>query len=199
MIKEPSDALPDEAQALGQVTEVFGEERSDPLKQSPSFWCLLDLSQGRFRVACTGGSFQRIRSMAEDGRESVICNRSDGYGLSRLREAGVDVMILSSEINPVVDMRAKKLQCPCRSGLANKVEALREEMAKHGVSTEHTAFVGNDINDSECLRAVGFPVVVSDAFDEVKALARLVLRKRGGDAAVREFCDLVLNAREGDS
>ena len=60
---------------------------------------------------------------------------------------------------------------------------------------EDTAFVGNDINDAECLRAVGVPVVPADAWPEVKPLAHWVLSRAGGNGCVREFCDAVWEAQ----
>lgn len=129
--------------------------------------------------------------ITEDGTESVRCCRSDGYGLARLRELGVAAVILSSEKNPAVVHRAKKLQVACRHGVEDKLAALREWARDEGLSLDTLAFLGNDINDAACLRAVGLPVVVSDAWPEVKPLAALTLQRKGGEGAVREFCDLV--------
>jgi len=134
--------------------------------------------------------------VSQKGSESVRCCRSDGLGLRRLREMGVDSAILSTETNPVVNIRAAKLKIACRPGLENKWAALEEERILRGLSWEQVAFVGNDINDAECLQAVGLPVVVADAFDEVRSLARLVLKRKGGDGAVREFCDLLWDLKK---
>lgn len=132
--------------------------------------------------------------VSQDGVESVRCCRSDGLGLRRLNQAGVSCMILSTETNPVVTVRATKLKIPCRQGLEDKLATLNEERAKRGLDWEQIAYLGNDINDSECLRAVGLPVVVADAFDEVKPLAKMILASKGGEGAVREFCDMVWRA-----
>ena len=131
----------------------------------------------------------------ERGEESVRCCRADGFGLVRLREVGVDAVILSTERVQIAMARAQKLEVPCRHGLADKLEALREEAERRGVSLGETAYVGNDINDAECLRAVGVPVVPADAWPEVKPLARWVLSRAGGTGCVREFCDAVWEAQ----
>jgi YrbI family 3-deoxy-D-manno-octulosonate 8-phosphate phosphatase len=131
----------------------------------------------------------------ERGEESVRCCRADGFGLERLREVGVEAVILSTEKVQVAAARAEKLQVPCRQGLGNKLEALREEAERLGVELADTAFVGNDINDAECLGAVGLPVVPADAWPEVAGLARWTLQRRGGEGCVREFCDAVWAAR----
>lgn len=136
--------------------------------------------------------------VSQDGSESVMCCRSDGLGLRRLRAVGVDVVILSTEPNPVVAARARKLGVPCLHGQEDKLLCLRRAAARRRVDLSATAYVGNDINDADCLRAVGMPVVVADAFAEVRPLARLVLTREGGAGAVREFCDRVWAAkREG--
>ena len=131
----------------------------------------------------------------ERGEESVRCCRADGFGLRRLREVGVGAVILTTETVPVAAARARKLEIECRHGLEDKLAALREEVARHGVSLQQTAYVGNDVNDAGCLEAVGIPVVPADAWPEVAGLARWTLERRGGEGCVREFCDAVWRAR----
>jgi YrbI family 3-deoxy-D-manno-octulosonate 8-phosphate phosphatase len=131
----------------------------------------------------------------ERGEESVRCCRADGFGLARLREVGVEAVILSTERVAIAAARAEKLEVPCRHGLGDKLGALREEAEQHGVPLEDTAYVGNDINDAACLAAVGLPVVPADAWPEVAGLARWTLGRRGGEGCVREFCDAVWAAR----
>lgn len=127
----------------------------------------------------------------EDGREAVRCNRADGLGLKRLKDIGLDAMILSTETNPVVLARAEKLKTKCVQGVSNKYEKLNQIINDKGIELSQVAYVGNDINDSECLRAVGLPIVVADAFDEVKKLGAYVTKANGGDGAVREVCDWI--------
>jgi len=131
----------------------------------------------------------------ERGEETVRCCRADGFGLARLREVGVEAVILTTEPVPIAAARARKLEVECRHGLDDKLAALREEAERRGVSLEHTAYVGNDIYDAACLEAVGLPVVPADAWPEVAGLARWTLERRGGEGCVREFCDAVWNVR----
>ncbi len=135
--------------------------------------------------------------VSQNGIESVRCCRSDGLGLRRLDEVGVDCMILSTETNPIVAVRAEKLKIACRHGLEDKLAVLDEEREKRGLAWEQIAYLGNDINDADCLRAVGLPVVVADAFDEIIPLAKLFLKRNGGEGAVRELCDMIWHARIG--
>ena len=132
----------------------------------------------------------------ERGEEALAFSRSDGLGLRRLDDVGVRYVIVSMEQNPIVGARAKKLQVDCVQGIADKLAVVRERTADAGVSLEDTAFIGNDINDAECLRVVGCPVVPADAWPEVKPLARWVLTRGGGDGCVREFCDGVWEAQK---
>ncbi len=131
----------------------------------------------------------------ERGEESVRCCRADGFGLARLREVGVEVLILTTEPVPIAAARARKLEVECRHGLGDKLAALREEADRRGVSLEDTAYVGNDINDAACLEAVGLPVVPTDAWPEVAGLALWTLERGGGEGCVREFCDAVWAAK----
>jgi 3-deoxy-D-manno-octulosonate 8-phosphate phosphatase (KDO 8-P phosphatase) len=131
----------------------------------------------------------------ERGEEALAFSRSDGLGLRRLDQVGVGYLIVSMERNPIVGARAEKLRVDCVQGVEDKLSVVRERSAAAGVTLEEVAYVGNDINDSECLRAVGLPVVPADAWAEVVPLARWVLSRDGGDGCVREFCDAVWNAQ----
>jgi len=133
-----------------------------------------------------------------DGGETVRCCRADGLGLRRLREAGVDALVVSLETAPVVGARARKLGIACLQGIEDKLSTLREEAAARELSLEEIAYVGNDINDVECLEAVGLAVVPADAWPEAREHARWVLTRAGGQGCVREFCDAVWLAHVGE-
>ena len=152
----------------------------------------LDFSKIEFIVFDFDGVFTDNRVIVnEEGIESVICSRSEGAGLDKLRKIGIDLMILSSEVNKVVQHRAKKLDIYCVNACRDKLPKLKEEAKKRDVSFQNIAYVGNDINDLECLKAVGFPIVVADAHDDVIPIAKYQTRRNGGDGAVREICDLI--------
>jgi 3-deoxy-D-manno-octulosonate 8-phosphate phosphatase (KDO 8-P phosphatase) len=127
----------------------------------------------------------------EDGNESVICNRSDGLGIERLRKLNIPMVIISTEQNPVVSMRAKKLKLPEKHGVKNKKIELEKFASSVNVKLKNIVFIGNDINDLECMNSVGFPIAVADAFEEIKEVSIYTLTRNGGDGAVREFCDLI--------
>lgn len=127
----------------------------------------------------------------EDGREAVRCWRGDGLGLQRLRELGIEACVLSTEKNPVVARRAQKLGLPCVQGVADKLASLKALTRERQVDMSEVAFMGNDINDRDCLAEVGLPIVVADAHPAVTALARYRTARPGGHGAVREVCDLI--------
>ena len=133
--------------------------------------------------------------VSETGAESVACWRGDGIGLRRLDEAGVPYVIVSTEPNPVVARRAEKLRARCVHGVDDKLGVVREEATRVGATLDSVCYLGNDVNDTVCLEAVGLPVVPADAWPEVVPLARWVLERPGGRGCVRELCDAIWRAR----
>jgi len=131
-------------------------------------------------------------TVGDDGRESVRCSRGDGMGIAQLKAAGIPVFVLSSEYNPVVTKRCEKLHVPCIQQVENKVTTLLQLLKEQQLPAAATVFVGNDINDLDCLAAVGCGVAVRDAQEQVFHQARIVLSRNGGAGAVREICDLIL-------
>ncbi len=126
----------------------------------------------------------------EDGTEAVRCFRGDGLGLRKLDRAGIDNMILSTETNPVVSARSRKLKIRCVQGCEDKKATLEAIVAEKGITLEQVAYVGNDINDRDCLACVGLPIVVPDAHSDVLQYAMHQTTLPGGKGAVREICDL---------
>lgn len=128
----------------------------------------------------------------EEGQESVRCNRSDGLGISRIKKLGISILVLSSETNPVVRKRCDKLGIPCLQGIENKKKVLSNWLKEQNIHKTNVIYVGNDINDIECLTYVGCGIVVADAHKEAKRVAKIILKKEGGKGAIREICDIIL-------
>ena len=126
----------------------------------------------------------------EDGSEAVRCSRSDGMGLQKLERAGISTIIISTEANPVVSARARKLKIRCIQNCPDKKAVLQDIARELKIDLDQIAFVGNDINDLACLECVGLPIVVQDAHPDVLAFARYRTKRLGGNGAVREVCDL---------
>jgi YrbI family 3-deoxy-D-manno-octulosonate 8-phosphate phosphatase len=127
-----------------------------------------------------------------DGREIVAVHRGDGLGVAHLRKAGLELLILSTEQNPVVAARAHKLRIPVLHGIDRKDLALKQWCEERGLAPERVLYVGNDVNDLPCFHLVGWPVAVASAHDSVRAAARAVTATPGGEGAVREIASWLL-------
>ena len=128
----------------------------------------------------------------QNGNEMVQVNRADGLGVSLIKKLGIPQIILSTEVNPVVSARARKLDLPCRQGIKNKEKELRKFCKENNYDLELVGYVGNDINDLGCLQRSGCGVVVADAHESVRSSANMILSCDGGNNAVRELIDLIL-------
>jgi len=137
--------------------------------------------------------------VSQDETEAVVCDRGDGKGIEMLRETECSLLVLSSEINPVVRARTRKLDLQAVHGVDDKPSVLAEWLDDHGVQWNRTVFVGNDVNDIGCLRRAGCGVAVADAYEDARSAADLVLERRGGHGAVRELCDLVRSSSSSAS
>ena len=109
----------------------------------------------------------------------------------------IPVVVFSSEKNQVVEKRCEKLGIESYQNIGNKDDALIDWAQTNKVNLNNTIFVGNDINDLECLKTVGCPVAVKDAAEEIKSFAKIILTKNGGEGAVRELIGLILKKIEG--
>lgn len=127
-----------------------------------------------------------------DGHESVTVHRGDGLGIAALRRAGLAVLILSTETNPVVAARARKLQVPVLHGIDRKDLALKQWCEENGIAPERVLYAGNDVNDLGCFALVGWPVAVAGAHDVVRAAARAITTAEGGHGAIREIAAWLL-------
>lgn len=132
----------------------------------------------------------------ETGRETVRCHRGDGLGISMLRQTNLPMVILSTETNPVVAARAAKLRLECFQGRDDKLSTLDRLLAERGLDPVRVAYLGNDINDLECLKVVGVPASVADGHADLLPHVCYRTQARGGMGAVREFCDLLRVARQ---
>jgi len=139
----------------------------------------------------------------QDGTEGAVCNRSDGLGIGNLKEESIkngwnlSMMVMSKERNPVVGKRCEKLKLECRQGIDDKLSELQRVIQERGISLGQVAYVGNDINDLACMRVVGLPIAVGDAYPPVLAVAKGVTTKLGGHGAVREVCDWFITSLRG--
>ena len=135
--------------------------------------------------------------VSESGAEMARCDRGDGWGLVGLARAGIRTTIVSTETRGIAAARAAKLGMPCHLAVSDKGPFVSRLLKEQGIDPAHVAYVGNDVNDLPAMAVVGFPVAVADAHPAVLAIAKLVLARRGGHGAVREFCDLAIARLRG--
>ena len=126
----------------------------------------------------------------QDGTEAVICDRGDGMGIEMIKKQGIPVWVISKEQNPVLTARCKKLNIPCYHGIEDKWSILKSQLAEQNIDPAHVVYMGNDINDIECMQNVGCGVAPADAHPEVLQVAGVVLRNNGGDGGIRELVEL---------
>ncbi len=131
----------------------------------------------------------------QDGRESVVADRSDGMGIEMLRDAGFALAIVSKERNEVVSARARKLGLECVQGVDDKWRVVERWLDDADIDSDALLYVGNDVNDVDCLVRSGCGVVVADAYPEAIRAADLVLTRRGGRGAVRQLADALIDAQ----
>ena len=127
-----------------------------------------------------------------DGEEFVVCSRSDGIGLSRIKKLGIKPIVVSTESNLVVSKRCEKLKIPCYQSIEDKLLFANELAAQSLINLEKSLFIGNDINDISLLKAVALPVVVNDCWTDLFECEPIYRTKlSGGYGAVREVCDIL--------
>lgn len=131
----------------------------------------------------------------QGGNESIAAYRSDSLRIRELRGLGIEVMILSSEPNPVVAARANKMGVEAVHGVGihEKGRVMREILEMKNMLAENAIYIGNDLNDLPCFEIAGWSVAVADAYPEVIRTADHVLTRAGGHGALRELCDLILS------
>jgi N-acylneuraminate cytidylyltransferase len=120
-------------------------------------------------------------------------------GISLLKKSGVEVIILSTEENPVVSARAGKLDVTVQQGIKDKGAALKSLLKEKQIPTHEIVYLGNDINDLPCFPMVGRAAAVADAHPKVLEKADLLLSKKGGEGAVRELADLIIKQKKVDN
>ena len=135
---------------------------------------------------------------SEDGKESVICSRADSLGIRMLKEKRKDIyiVVISKEKNRIVSARCEKLGIDSMSGVDDKLATLKKAASSKGISLEEVAYVGNDVNDLECINSVGIGVAVADAVPQVLEAADIITKSKGGLGAIREFTDMLIDPKK---
>ena len=157
------------------------------------------LRAARIRLAvfdCDGVFTDGRLLIGDDGTETKAFHVHDGHGIRRLRESGIEVAVISGRASAAVRRRMEELGVVHLVELAkDKVDALRAVQRAVGVDDEATACVGDDLPDLELLGVAGLAIAVANAVPALDAFVHWRTAARGGNGAVREVCDLLLDAR----
>ncbi len=133
---------------------------------------------------------------AESGDEWKKFNTRDGMGIKLLQRAGIITAIVTQERTKLVARRAEKLAIPeLHQGVMDKLLLVSEMALRHGLTLSQVAYIGDDINDLETLKAVGFSATPADGMPQVAAAVDYICQKKGGEGAVREIIEMILEAQ----
>ena len=133
---------------------------------------------------------------AESGDEWKKFNTRDGMGIKLLQRAGIITAIVTQERTKLVARRAEKLAIPeLHQGVMDKLLLVREMAVRHGLTLSQVAYIGDDINDLETLKAVGFSATPADGMPQVTAAVDYICQKKGGEGAVREIIEMILESQ----
>ena len=134
--------------------------------------------------------------LSNDGVESKAFNTQDGFGIRALLEAGVEVAVISGRNSAAVQQRMDELGVRhVMQGCADKITAFETLVGEIDITAAQCVYVGDDVPDLALLGKVGISVAVANAVAEVREYCDYTTQARGGFGAVREVCDLLLNAR----
>ena len=123
-------------------------------------------------------------------------NVKDGMGLGLVIEAGIAVALISGENSEILRRRAEKLKiADVFVGVEDKLKTMEGFLAARKIALAEAAYVGDDLNDLPPMTMVGLPIAVADAVPQVRKAAKWITTRRGGDGAVREVCDALVDAR----
>ena len=114
----------------------------------------------------------------------------DGYGIVQVREKGILPVIITGRESDIVKARANELKiCELHQGVQDKLSKLKEVALKYDIKSEEIAYIGDDLNDLECIKYCGVTGCPYDAIDKVKASVDYICNCSGGRSAVREYIE----------
>jgi YrbI family 3-deoxy-D-manno-octulosonate 8-phosphate phosphatase len=131
----------------------------------------------------------------EKGEIMKKFNTKDGMGVELLRKNKIDVVLITREKSVIVKKRAKKINVEAHIGILDKKKILNKICKKYNVKYEETAYIGDDVNDLEIMKQVGFSASPSDAVDKVKKISNYISSLKGGNGVLREIADMIITIK----
>lgn len=131
--------------------------------------------------------------MSASGELMKAFNIKDGYAIARLNEYGIEPAIITGRESDIVKQRCAELKITeLHQGVENKLFKLRDICAKKGLALSQVAYIGDDVNDLPCMQQCGVTACPADAVIKVKKAVTVVMEAKGGEGAVREFCEYLV-------
>ena len=132
--------------------------------------------------------------MSPSGELMKAFNIKDGYAIAHLREYGIEPCIITGRESDIVRQRCTELKIKeLYQGVENKLYKLKELCNKLGVEISEVAYIGDDVNDLTCIQQCGCTACPADAVKAVKEKVDYVCSEKGGEGAVREFCEYIIS------
>lgn len=131
----------------------------------------------------------------QDGLEMVVCSRRDSLGMNLLKKEGIKFVVLSMEPNPIIAKRCEKLKIEMLYSPDDKLYLFKNLIKREKIKIEEVAYMGDDLNDLDCLKYAGVAFTVKDGASECLKVADYITKRQSGDHALREVCDLILASR----
>jgi 3-deoxy-D-manno-octulosonate 8-phosphate phosphatase (KDO 8-P phosphatase) len=132
-------------------------------------------------------------TLSPEGEPLRTVNIKDGYALAHLLMQGIEPIIITGRSSEIVKRRCEELGIKeLHQGVADKAKCLKEVCEKKGITTKQCAYIGDDVNDIDCMMLCGHKAAPSDAMKVVRDVVDYVCEARGGEGAVREYCDYLI-------
>ena len=131
--------------------------------------------------------------MSDNGELMKAFNIKDGYALAHIRKQCIEPVIITGRSSEIVKRRCEELGIKeLHQGVENKADCLLSVCQKYGITTKQCAYIGDDLNDLDCMMLCGHKAAPADAMKGVREKVDYVCEARGGEGAVREYCDYLI-------
>lgn len=211
-ITSREDLLSSKCRISGKIGAIEMSDESYYEIDEPSDWIIIEDLLNEFKKGSKNNNLKKIKCLltdcdgvltdsgmyySENGDELKKFNTKDGMGFKLIKEKGLITGIISSENINLVKRRALKLNLDeIYIGVTNKIEIIDKICSKYDLKYDEIAYIGDDINDYEVINKVGFGCTVMDGMQSIKAIANYITNAKGGQGAVREVVELILNAKQ---
>ncbi len=206
-ISSKADLIKSQNRISGNIKAVEMNEDTFFEIDEPSDWVIIEALMKKngitaqkavpdikmFLTDCDGCLTDGGMYYTEHGDEMKKFNTRDGMGFALLRERGILTGIITSENVALNQRRAQKLKLDIlEAGCKDKLEAIKRICEEHGIQIDNVCYVGDDINDIESIKAVGYGCCPADAMPEVNKVADFITTARGGEGVIREVVEKII-------